>query len=225
VNNSVLRLKFLYFLVLPLGDWLSAPVLLRANPLPADYFPLAVGNRWVYESSEGTETAPAVESWEVISQRDHTFVVRIQQPFVTTEGVTEYFVSAPDGIGQVSGAVGSQEPRPSAPRFFLKAPLTAGASWKNGDGRYAITAVGEPVTVPAGSFTDCIEVTRWSTGGTATVITLYAPGVGMVQREERFQILGGIGGFDTPQQGRTVLRLKEWTVKGAGGRDPGAAPY
>jgi hypothetical protein len=27
-------------------------------------------------------------------------------------------------------------------------------------------------------------------------------------------ILGGIGGFETPRQGRTVLQLKEWAIKG-----------
>ncbi|MCS6926032.1 MAG: hypothetical protein NZ578_09040 [Candidatus Binatia bacterium] len=203
-----------------LGEWLSSPLLGSAPLLPADYFPLAVGNRWVYESSEGTEAAPALESWEVIDRHGQVFVVRIQQPFVTTEGITEQLVSTPEGIGQVAGESAAQGLLRSAPQFFLKAPLQVGTSWRNRDGRYAITLAGESVTVPAGTFTDCLEVTRWSAGGTATVVTLYAPGVGMVQREERFQILGGIGGFDTPQQGRTVLRLKEWRVETTSDREP-----
>ena len=87
---------------------------------------------------------------------------------------------------------------------------------------YAVTAIDETVTVPAGTFTNCVEVTHWSASGTVTTITLYAPGVGMVQRDETFSVIGGgigsfdasqfgrgIGGFDTPQQGHAVLRLKE----------------
>lgn len=219
INNFAMHVPRTGFFLCLLGEWLSSPFLCRAHLLPADYFPLAVGNRWIYESSEGTETAPALESWEVIDQRGHTFAIRIAQPFVTEE-ITELFVSTPDGVGQVSGESTEQEPLRPAPQFFLKAPLQVGASWKNRDGRYAITMVGESVTVPAGTFPDCLEVTRWSASGTATVITLYAPGVGMVQREERFQILGGIGGFDAPQQGRTVLRLKEWRVKDLSGQGP-----
>lgn len=213
MSGSAVRVAPTGLLLYLLGEWLCSPFLWGANLLPADYFPLAVGNRWIYESSEGTETAPALESWEVVGQHGQIFVVRIQQPFVTTEGITEQLVSTPDGIGRVAGEISVSEPLRSAPQFFLKVPLQVGTSWKNRDGRYAITLVDESVTVPAGTFANCLEVTRWSTGGTATVMTLYAPGVGMVQREERFQILGGIGGFDTPQQGRTVLRLKEWKVK------------
>jgi hypothetical protein len=197
------------------------PISLWAELLPADYFPLAVGNRWVYESSEGTEALPALESWEIVRQEEGRFVLRVQQPYATTESFEETVTPSADGISSLSREKGKGGAQKRAPGFFLKAPLKAGSNWKNADGRYAITAVDEMVTVPAGTFTNCVEVTRWSTAGTATVISLYAPGVGMVQREERFQIIGGIGGFDAPQQGRAVLRLKEWTINGPGSRVSG----
>lgn len=192
---------------------LQRPSLLQAEAPVSAFFPLAVGNRWVYESSEGSETAPVVEAWEVTRQEGNAFVLEIEQSYLSTgEGVEEFFVLTNEGIsrsvhGTQNGTTGGAEPS-----FFLKAPLTAGASWQNEDGRYAITAVDETVTVPAGTFTHCVEVTRWSTNGKVTVITLYAPGVGMVQREESFPVIGGIGGFDAPQRSRTVLRLKEWTL-------------
>lgn len=99
--------------------------------------------------------------------------------------------------------------------------------WENADGKYAVTAIGETVTVPAGTFPNCVEVTHWSASDTVTTITLYAPGVGVVQRDETFPIVGsgigsfdasqlgsGIGGFDASQRGHAVLRLKEWKAMG-----------
>ena len=50
--------------------------------------------------------------------------------------------------------------------------------WENNDGRYEITALAQTVSVPAGTFEGCVEVMRWNRGGTVTVTSLYAPGVG-----------------------------------------------
>jgi hypothetical protein len=199
--------RSLLCIIVALGCWFQGSTALHAEPALVVYFPLAVGNRWVYESSESTEAMPVLESWEVTRQEEHTFVMRIKQPYVTTDGFEEFFVFTADGVRRLARETGA------VPRLFLKTPPKAGESWQNEDGRYAVTAVDETATVPAGTFTHCVEVTHWSAGGKVTVVSLYAPGVGMVQREETFPIIGGLGGFETPQQGRTILRLKEWTVK------------
>jgi hypothetical protein len=178
-----------------------------------DYLPLNVGNRWVYESSEGTSTAPALETWEIVSQEATVFVVRVTQPYVTSGKDEDLFALTPEGISHVVRERGGPPVDLHQAPLILKLPPTAGASWKNDAGRYAITDTDETVTVPAGTFVGCAEVTYWTADGKVTVVTLYAPGVGMVQREERFPILGGIGGFDAPAQGRTVLRLKEWILQ------------
>ena len=185
------------------------------EPLQSSYFPLAVGNRWVYESSESTAAAPVLESWEVFRQQgENAFSVRIKQPYAASTNLEEMFVTTTEGIKHLGGQGRvDAEFASAAPRLFLKLPPEAGATWQNEDGRYAITAIDETVTVPAGTFTDCVEVTYWTADGKATVTSSYAPGVGMVQREERFSILGGIGNFDTPPEGRAVLQLKEWTIK------------
>jgi heme A synthase len=78
---------------------------------------------------------------------------------------------------------------------FLEGPVQVGTTWRDEEGRYKVTAVAQTVTVPARTFTNCIEVTNRRRGGKATVVTLYASQVGVVQREEIFPIIEGVGSF------------------------------
>ena len=96
--------------------------------------------------------------------------------------------------------------RDGQPQFILKTPLALGATWKTSAGRYEITGLDALAAVPAGVFEDCIEVTFWSRNGQAKAVTLYVPGVGMVQRDESFTILGGLGGegWSAPGQGQPM---------------------
>lgn len=204
--------EYLCALFLMLAASLSSGVMrVAAEPVNSDYFPLAVGNRWVYESSEGSEEAPALETWEVVRQEGNSFVVRIQQPFVTVGGLEEHFAVDGDGVKHRIPAA-----TPSEPQLILKFPPTAGVRWQSGEGVYVLTTVGETVTTPAGAFANCVVVTRWHKATKITLVSTYAPGVGLVQREETFPVISGLGGdFETPTRGRTVLRLKEWSVKAA----------
>lgn len=65
------------------------------------------------------------------------------------------------------------------------------------------------VTVPAGSFSHCLEVTNRRKGGKATVVTLYAPGVGVVQREETSPLIAESGAFHSQRRDKAVMRLRE----------------
>ena len=181
-----------------------------AEARDADYFPLAVGNRWVFESSEGSAEEPALESWETIRQEGASFVVRVRQPFATIDGIEERFVIETDGVKHQVWAS-----RDSEPQLILKFPLPdSGGRWQSGDNVYAITASGETVTVPAGTFPNCVEVSRWNKATKIVVVATYAPGVGLIQREETFPVFGALGGdFDSMARGRTLLRLREWSVK------------
>ena len=180
-----------------------------AEVKPDNYLPLAVGNRWVYESSEGTEAEPALEAWEVIRQEGNAFVVQIQQPFVTIGGLEEQFVATSEGVQRrLSGAATSD----SQLQLILQLPPAVSASWQGADGHYTITAVDATATVPAGTFTHCVEVTRFRKETKVTEIITYAPGVGIIQRDETFPVIGGFGDFETRARGHTVLRLKEWKI-------------
>src|SRR5262249_27965150 len=94
----------------------------------------------------------------------------------------------------------------------LQLPPAESASWEGADGHYTITTVDATVTVPAGTFTHCVEVTRFRKETKVTERITYAPGIGIIQREETFPVIGGFGDFETRARGHTVLRLKEWKI-------------
>ena len=98
----------------------------------------------------------------------------------------------------------------TASQFIMKTSLQLGTTWYTRDGRYEITALDGFAAVPADVFSRCLEVTFWSRNGQAKAVTLYAPGVGMVQRDESFANLGGVGGEDSRRQGKVSLWLTEW---------------
>jgi len=173
------------------------------------YFPLSTGSRWVYEIQDRTDSAPpAEEHWEVIREEQGAFVLRIRQSDLTTGGFEESFIPTNEGVKRFARETKDRE----HPPFFLKGPLRVGTTWEDDDGTYEITALNKTVTVPAGTFAHCLEVTNRRKGGKATVITLYAPGVGVVQREETFPIIEGSGSFYPQRQDKAVIRLREWKL-------------
>ncbi|MGH7961725.1 MAG: hypothetical protein ACRERD_07835, partial [Candidatus Binatia bacterium] len=119
----------------------------------------------------------------------------------------------PDGLGypsRVRGTPQKPEVLSKEPQLFLKVPLTKGATWENNWGKYEVTAVDVSETVPAGTFKNCVEVTYRAHSGDVTIVSLYAPGVGMIQRDETFIAIAFAGGGPV----RSLLRLKDWKVQG-----------
>jgi len=133
---------------------------------PGRFFPLAVGNRWVYRTKFGK----TVEENVVTIDRQEGAVYR-------------------DSRGSVLGLdpAGVRDER----RFLLKAPLTPGARWQSTVeiGRveeYLVVGVDEEVSVPAGTFHGCVLVRGKSAVDAATELEIewsYAPGVGLVKME------------------------------------------
>ena len=180
---------------------------------PAHYFPLSLGNRWVYTSSEGSPTDPVTEVWEVIRRKESGFVMRVRQSLLAKDSPAEFISVLPDGIVmQMHNDQLNEQSVDAAQQFILKSPLHLGRTWHTQDGRYEITALDGFAAVPADVFSRCLEVTFWSRNGQVKAVTLYAPGVGMVQRDESFAILGSVGGEGSPRQGKVSLWLTEWQV-------------
>ncbi|HEX3776674.1 MAG TPA: hypothetical protein VHV51_19510 [Polyangiaceae bacterium] len=65
--------------------------------------------------------------------------------------------------------------------YLLKSPLEANAEWQGEDGQVKVTAVNQTVTVPAGTFSGCIQTVEQAklAAATRTTTTAFCPGVGI----------------------------------------------
>jgi hypothetical protein len=138
-----------------------------------DFHALQVGNRWTYRAAG--EDAPRVVT---LVSFDRGFYVDDRGGRV-----------APRTDGLFDGN-----------RFLLQDPLVAGHEWiAKADAqsveRYRIDAADVVVTVPAGTYTGCVQVTgqqdvldeRTKRPATLLVTSTWAPGVGVVRVEFRIQ--------------------------------------
>lgn len=143
------------------------------------YYPLAVGNRWVFRI---TPAPPGQEEKEVrITGRDPSGF------FVTNVGTR--IAHRPSGIFD-------------GDRFLLEEPLETGHQWMAIPSvttveRYEIIATGVRVNVPAGRFEDCVQVrieqpirARDGRQGKLVGVWSYAPGVGPVHFVQRVELPG-----------------------------------
>ncbi len=130
----------------------------------ASYYPLAVGNRWVYEARLLGETRE--QTIEIVSEKNG------------------YFQDSAGGE-LTADAFGVRDPK----RYLLRDPLEPGNGWTSivsvsSAERYAITAVGVSCESPAGKFENCIQVegrNRINPRATFVKRDTYAPGVGLVR--------------------------------------------
>jgi hypothetical protein len=148
------------------------------GPDAADYAAAAVGNAWTYRVTPGPDEPQTVR---MVSRDDRGF-------YVDDRGGR----LAPRSDGLFDGT-----------RFLLKEPLTAGATWiavtpgprpgvPGPTENYRIVATGLEVTVPAGTFANCVEVeattaTRDPNSGKAATLVMswvWAPKTGMIRLQQ-----------------------------------------
>lgn len=161
---------------------------LAAPQSVAEYYPLAVGNRWTYLVNGRAEKPVDVE---ILKEEDG------------------YFHDSQGGQLRVDG-FGIRDPK----RYLLRGPLEVGQSWTNvvsvsSTERYQIIQAGVPCEVPAGSFQNCVRVearNRVDQGTTLVGSWTYAPGVGLV----RLEMTAERNGQRIPQ---TFLELKSYRVR------------
>jgi hypothetical protein len=143
---------------------------------PGDYFPLAVGNTWVFLDRSPKQAGAARRSVRIVKRDADGYFVDDQRGALRAD---------PDCVHDRA-------------RRLLCRPLRPGATWMSVTGastteRYEIAGVGETVTVPAGTFTGCVRVrSQVRAEGLEQVAELtYAPGVGPV-RLETFIVVDGV---------------------------------
>jgi hypothetical protein len=166
----------------------------RASAPPAreaaSYFPLAIGNEWVY-----ADESPGVRSGTAGTDRKVRIVER------TPDG---YFRDS--DRGELRAEAGCVHDRL---RRLLCGPIEAGTRWTSvvaatSTERFEIASVGEDVTTPAGRFGGCVRVRAHNRANATTdyvIETTYAPGVGPVKLET-FAVVNG----EVKAQVRAVLR-------------------
>jgi hypothetical protein len=157
---------------------------------PADYFPLAVGNAWVWE-----DQSPGRPAGQAAASRTVRILERTADGFFRDSERGELR----SGVDCVRDRV----------RQLLCGPLQVGTSWKSvvsvsSTEKYEISGVDEVVTTPAGTFRGCVKVRGVNHAGAGTDLVneiSYAPGVGPV-RIETFAVVNGA----VSPQFRAVLR-------------------
>lgn len=191
------------------------------QPENQDYFPLQAGLHWEYRVTEERQrpTPPytlRIETLEAVTLNDETVQVRR-----TSDGTDYYIRQQDDGLYRVAKrTLPEAVPQPDQPpRMILPLPLpqAEGKSWVVNtrpylvervftEGRqsadslrfpmtYRVRGLHETVEVPAGRFTDCVQVegvadlTLYADpklGNMTVPVTTrewYAPGVGLVRLE------------------------------------------
>jgi hypothetical protein len=163
----------------------------KAKAAPGEarnFYPLAVGNRWTYETKMLGETAE--RTVEITGNRDG------------------YYVDS-GGAQLTTDAFGIRDQK----RYLLRDPVEEGNAWTNvvsvsSVEHYKILAAGAPCDAPAGRFDRCVKVegrNRIDPKTTLVNEVTFAAGVGIV----RIEIFAEMGTRRIPQ---TSIVLKEFHV-------------
>jgi len=166
------------------GATTAGPARLRA----ADYHALAVGNQWTYSGKMGGQ--PQEKTITIVGMRDG------------------FFADDANGLLQVD----SQGLRDDK-RYLLREPIERGKAWSSivsvaSTEHYEIVDVGFTISVPAGSFSDCVLVrgtNRIDADKSLRTEWTFAPGVGIV----RIAMVAVANGHEIPQG---LVELKSFKV-------------
>lgn len=153
----------------------------RLAQAPADYYPLAVGNEWVYR-----DASPALGT----DRQGPTRTVRILER--TKDGYWR------DSTGAELRA--DPDCLHDRDRRLLCAPFEAGKSWASvvsvsSTERYEIVGLGEKVATPAGTFDGCVRVRARNRASPANELVnelTFAPAVGLVRIETAIVVNGKV---------------------------------
>ena len=159
----------------------------------AQYFPLAVGNSWSYRIVPGP---PEPQQVQILKRSDKGFFVddRGGKLMLKTDGIFD------------------------GDRYLLQGPLVVDHSWtalprNQGLERYRIVATDAVVTVPAGTFSPCVEVRgeqptpHGAPPGKLLVSWTYARGVGLIRFEQQV-VLDGQAPMTTAKMDLLSFALK-----------------
>ncbi|HVR64668.1 MAG TPA: hypothetical protein VMU50_22365 [Polyangia bacterium] len=144
----------------------SPPVPLAA----AEYYPLQPGWKWSYDIEKDGQHILAF--YAVVSRSGDTAIVQAGDEQLS-------YAVTPLGIARKEGGVIGD--------FLIKDPLSPGATWSLAQGKAQVVSLGQPATVLAGTFKNCIVVEETRSEPTRIVRTTFAPGTGPISVEASVQ--------------------------------------
>jgi hypothetical protein len=159
------------------------------GPPPEDataYYPFQSGWRWAYNVEHEGDTVLATTS--VLERSGDTAIVQ------SGDQRLSYAVSA-EGIARREGLRQTD--------FLLRTPIRAGASWPLEGGEAKVASVGKVITVPGGTFTNCMTVEENRTNPQRVTRTSYCAGIGPVAIE--VQVHDPIGGLFKTEMRASLL--------------------
>ncbi len=154
----------------------SSPSGTDTTPDGADrLLPLALGNRWIYETTIYDSTGKATLKADTTLVAGDTTIQGERWFFFNDDRATPT-VSRTDGVYY-------WDTRNNASRLYVRYPGAVGESYERGSQRYTIVATNTTVTVPAGVFT-CyqIRLTDQNIPGLDATLSI-APGTGTIKIE------------------------------------------
>lgn len=168
----------------------------RPAQAPSDFYPLAVGNEWVYR-----DASPALPAERQGASRTVRIVERTRDGYFRDSTGAELRAD-PDCLHDRD-------------RRLLCAPFEPGRAWASvlsvsSTERYEIVGVGERVATPAGAFEGCVRVrarNKISPSNELVNELTFAPGVGLVRIETAAVVEGKV----SPQ---ARFLLERWRVGG-----------
>ncbi len=130
----------------------------------ASYYPLAVGNEWHFVTTYADTGEVKRHVERIRGRKEKTFFFEHGETIIHMTG---------SGLVNANGV------------FILRYPFRQGYTWEQSGIRLVYSGVGVTVTVPAGTFTECVEVTWYSTKDDRDYVSkcTYAPNVGPVKYE------------------------------------------
>jgi hypothetical protein len=133
-----------------------------------DYYPLLAGWGWAYEiEREGTKV---LALYSVIERSADLAIVK------NVDDRIEYALR-PDGIVRRDGMLSEN--------YVLKNPVRVGTTWSVAGGDAKVVAVGQTVTLPSGTYRDCVVVEETRHDPDRVTRTTYSRGAGPIEIEMR----------------------------------------
>jgi hypothetical protein len=156
----------------------------------ATLYPLVEGAAWSYDVDSG-DGQPVLATAHVVSVRDGLVEVASGQALL-------HYLIVPEGIAR-AGQAG----------HLLKTPLVSDASWPSAPDTVArVEALHQTLTLPAGTFEECVVVKEENASTGQRVRTTYCPGVGparvvseMEVRGHALRVTATLRGFALPEPG------------------------